>query len=142
MTEIFYSCNDEWLSAGSIEEAYQGFIDANYVGEDFAQFAADFPKITIYSANFVQHSASYYFPHGSELIEMAAERPYDVCVETNGWLEKVSTVQTDELSAAIDKVVNAWADRHNLHPRFWQSTGSGKEIVVRPLTDTTCEVIV
>lgn len=82
------------------------------------------PGASVWTGEVVLASpASRFFRSVDHLIEDMQENAYDEAGEhADRFLENVSDAQSDELDAEIKKVIDAWADKHKLHPTFFTVT--------------------
>lgn len=123
-----YSTDEEKYIYDTIEEAVECVFDD-----------PDLPAgtvISIWEGEPVKRKAGDYFPTGDGLIiEILTDNAYEECGDfAEGWLGKATPEQEAELTALIKQAVNEWADKHNLHPKFYTAENT-REIKLRLLDE-------
>lgn len=111
MKDYCYSNNDEYYGFSDEYEAIRDIIKSG------KQKVAVGVIVTIFRGEKIRCSASEFSPRIVELMADAAanEAPDEVCGDwPNSTIE-----QDDELQKAIDGVIDAWAEKHNLTPNFF-----------------------
>ena len=116
--------------------------DYRYSADEFAQAATDMCDdfengeiVEIYEGEEVEKSASTYIPCINNLIEQVQENAWEDLGEFSaGWLDDVTTEQTKDLENMLESMLDKWATKHELQPRFFGVTALGT-IKLKSLTD-------
>jgi|GEM_PF-3545183 len=121
MNEQVYSYNDNDYT-DDIDGIVQGFIGDFDPDEDLV-----FPiELELDEADSIPHTFAGLACIES-LIEASQEVAYYACHEyADGWLDSVTEEQKDDLRAVMDE----WATRHGLQPKFHSVKRTGKITVV------------
>ena len=116
MKELHYSTDEEVFNYEDINDAAEDALFEAEVGG----------TATIYVGEREDNKASDFV---RDIVEDMGERAYDDIGELSiDWLD--STVgQNRELQAAVEKLVDDWADKYKLHPTFFKVTNI-KEITL------------
>ncbi len=117
----FYSYDEENFNYEDAEEAAEyacELMETPKLGD----------KFSIWEGCCYGEKASYWFD-ANRLLDDMAEQHGDKCLETE-WLNYTTKEQAKELKELISPIIDAWADKHKLHPdRFPIATKDVKEIV-------------
>lgn len=109
--EYVYSHDEETFE--SFEAAAQGLIDHDYK-QGYLQ------EIELSRGVPVKHKAANFAPCGGWMVDHMREQAYDRAGEhCDDWLDGLPDGAGTELAVAVEKMVNEWADKHNLHPTFY-----------------------
>lgn len=114
--ELSYSINGERYC--DLESIKDNIASNNQVGDVLTIFIGENEDIP---------SASDFVPDVVELMGEAAGDEYGECAED---YVDCTKEQGEELQSAILKLVDEWADKHKLQPRFW-NVGNTKEVAIR-----------
>ena len=72
----------------------------------------------VWTAEIIEVTAKHYFQE--DTLDILRDRAYDDMGDyAEGWLDDVTNVQQRELHDAILSTIDAWASKHNHHPRFF-----------------------
>ena len=112
MSNLVYSTNGEEFNY-DFEEAVERAFD------EFDVKVGD--TITIYSGEKVQKKASDFVTYISEAMSEGAYEELPEWCDT--WPDSTKE-QDSELEAAMRKLVDEWADKHNLQPTFYGVTNT------------------
>lgn len=120
MVEKYYSSNEETYEYSDPEGAIESVLEcmkAPAVGN----------VISIWVGDCTTQKASHYTP---DIVDDMSNAAYDACDEFAGGWPHSTAEQENELNAAIQKVVDEWADKHGLQPKFG-TVSNCKEIKFR-----------
>ena len=72
----------------------------------------------VWTAEIIEVTAKHYFQE--DTLDILRDRAYDDMGDyAEGWLDDVTNAQQRELHDAILSTIDAWASKHNHHPRFF-----------------------
>jgi len=108
MPDIYYSTDEEIFNTEDMREAADSVFD--YVDVKVGDIRV------IHSGEAVKFSASSFV---REMTEDMGERAYDEVGEHAIDWPDCNKKQQDELESTVNQAVDSWANKYNLHPRFW-----------------------
>ena len=119
--KTYYSTNEENYPHSDIDDAVDDLLGSGNaeVGD----------KVTIYKGEGESKKASAYY--WADTIENMLENGYEEAGEyADYWsLDQATSEQKTELEDEIKKVIDIWADKHNMHPRFYNIENQEKILV-------------
>ena len=125
-----YSRDEEDYSYDSHEEA------AQYVWENDGEFKVG-DTITLWEADAVPIKASRFTPSMSEYLTEAA---YEHIREySDSW--QFTEAQEKDLQEAVDRLVDEWADKNDMQPRFYDVRNPKPFLVRFTNEDGDCEIV-
>ena len=128
------------------EENYHGKYDtreeaitAAILDEDAA--LADEVKLvlgqSIWTGKCVERTASNYFSSINQILEDMQERSYDEIGEwCDNWLKGITDQQIEELSSDLVTIIDAWATKHVLHPKFYLIENIQEHVLTEDMIST------
>ena len=109
MSELKYSTDEETFDYDDIGEALCSIFEC----DDTLDVGT---IITVYSGEKEEKKASNY---STWIVENLSQNAFDDMSEHSGDWPNCTKEQEKELEDAIDKLVDEWADEHNLQPTFY-----------------------
>ena len=118
--EKVYSTNEEIYSYSDLDECVTNFIDE--ISEEDFKVGYIF---SVYEGVSSHYKASDFAP--SYICEGMGERADDECHEDYaGEWPDASKEQELELLVEVKKLIDGWADKHDLHPKFYRVRDTGE----------------
>lgn len=113
MKELHYSTNEESFNYDDIHDAAEDALYDLKVGD----------TATIWVGEKEDNKASDFV---RDITEDMGERAYDDIGEVSDMWPDSTVLQNEELQQAVDKLVDEWANKYNLHPTFFKITNVKK----------------
>jgi hypothetical protein len=131
LDELAYSLSGEEYYR-KIEDVLEEFT-LDYLGDE----PLDGMILEIHEGTLVPYTAGDFVGYASHMIDDMRESAYDIAMEwSDSWLDSVSSAQENGLDRVVKLVVDAWADKHDLQPKFF-TVDRTRKIKIRLIEEGT-----